>query len=114
MNRPALAKVFALITCLFSASVLADGQGPITDMHYAIWDNDQTSATCFEVGGVALAFISNGSEKHKVIAALLVTAFVTGKTISYQASASALNPAPCQSWEFPTTVYQVYAIAFQP
>jgi hypothetical protein len=83
-------------------------------MHYAVWDNDQTSAICFEVGGVALAFISNGSEKHKVVSALLVSAFMTGKTISYSAYSNPLNPAPCQSWEFPTTVYQVAAIAFQP
>jgi len=113
MKRAAWISVSTLISYLFAASVFADGQGPITDMHYAVWDNDQTSAICFEVGGVALAFLSNGSEKHKVTAALLVSAFMTGKTISYQAG-GALNPAPCQSWEFPTTVYQVDAIAFQP
>jgi hypothetical protein len=82
-------------------------------MHYSIWDSDQSSAICFEVGGVALVFISNGSEKHKVISALLVSAYVTGKTISYSVQSTPLSAPPCQAWEFPTTVYQVTAIAFQ-
>jgi hypothetical protein len=89
----------------FAASVLADGQGPITDMHYPVWDTDQSSAICFEVGSVALAFPSNGSEKHKVISALLISAFMAGKTISYSAAPNPLSRLPCQSWELPSTVY---------
>lgn len=96
------------------SSALADGGGAISDMHYSVWDQDQTSAICFQVGGVSLAFISNGSEKHKAVSALLLSAFMTGKTITYSSSGTPMNPAPCQSWDFNGSVYQVYAIAFQP
>jgi hypothetical protein len=82
-------------------------------MHYSIFDQDQTGAICFKVSGVALAFVSNGSEKHKVVAALLVSSFETGRTISYSSSTTAMSPAPCQAWEFDGPVYQVNAIAFQ-
>jgi hypothetical protein len=97
-----------------SVGAFADGSGVITDMHYSIFDQDQSTTICFQAAGVALAFVSNGSEKHKAISALLISAFVAGKTISFSLSPSPMSPAPCQSWEFPTTVYQVYALAFQP
>lgn len=103
-----------LSAALFTTAARADVNGSISDMHYSIWDADQSSAICFEVGGVALAFLSNGSEKDRVISALIVSAFTTGKTLNVSTSPSPLSPAPCQSWEFPTIVYQVYAIAFAP
>ena len=99
---------------LLSTSAFADGNGVINDMHYSIFDQDQTSAICFEVGGVALAFLSNGSEKHKAVTALLISAFVAGKTISYSSVPTPMATAPCQAWEFPTNVYQITAISFQP
>ena len=105
--------VASAILALYSAGAVADGQGLINDMHYSIFDSDQSSAICFEVGGVALVFVSNGSEKHKVISALLVSAFITGRAISYSIQPNPLSAPPCQSWEFPTTVYQISAIAFQ-
>jgi len=56
-----------------------------------MWDQDQTRSICFQVAGVALTFISDGSEKHKAISALLISAFVAAKTISYDASANPLR-----------------------
>ena len=103
-----------VVLLVLSTSAFADGSGTINDMHYSIFDVDQTSAICFEVGGVGLAFLSNGSAKHNAIAALLISAFVAGKTISYSSNPTPMSTAPCQAWEIPVNIYQVTAIAFQP
>ena len=97
-----------------STTSFADGSGTINDMHYSVFDTDQTGAICFEVGGVALVFQSDGSAKANAVTAMLISAFVAGKTINYAVYPTALASPPCQAWEFPATVYQITAIAFQP
>lgn len=91
----------------------ADGAGVITDVHYSVFDSNQTSNICFEVNGVFLAFSSNGSDEAKVVESLIVSAYVAGRPVSYQSSASAIGSAPCQAWDISSPVYQLLSIAFQ-
>lgn len=107
-------KVLAAILLLAaSAASRADGVGVINDMHWAYWDQDQSTTICFEVNGVGLAFISNGSDKAKATIALLISHFESGRTITYSSVATAMSPPPCQSWEIPASIYQVTGISFQ-
>ena len=108
--RKALAAVLLLMA---SATGYADGVGVINDMHWAYWDQDQSSTICFEVNGVGLAFVSNGSDKAKATIALLIASFEAGRTINYSSVATPMSPPPCQSWEIPASIYQVTGIAFQ-
>lgn len=109
-----LRKVLAATLLLTaSATSYADGAGVINDMHWAYWDQDQSSTVCFEVNGVGLAFVSNGSDKAKATIALLISSFESGRTITYSSQATPMSPAPCQSWEIPANVYFLTGISFQ-
>lgn len=111
--RKTIKPLAAILLSMASAASYADGTGVINDMHWAYWDQDQSSTICFEVNGVGLAFVSNGSDKAKAVIALLISAFETGRTISYASASAAMSPTPCQSWEIPASIYQVTAISFQ-
>lgn len=103
----------AILLLVVSAESHADGGGVINDMHWAYWDQDQSTTVCFEVNNVGLAFISNGSDKAKATLALLISSFESGRPITYSSVSTALSPPPCQSWEIPANIYQVTAISFQ-
>jgi hypothetical protein len=109
-----LGRMASIALLVFSSRVVADNAGPINDMHYAIWDADQNSAICFEVGTVWYAFLSSGSAKHNAVTALLISNFARGATISVSSSPNPMSPTPCQSWDVPGPVYQAYSIAFYP
>jgi hypothetical protein len=112
--RTLLGKILSLGLLGLPGIAFANGAGVIGSMHYSIYDQDQMNAICFKVGGASLAFIGNGSEKHKAVSGLLIGAFMAQKTISYESSTDPLSPTPCQAWDMTGPVYKILSLQFAP